>query len=80
MLLPPPPAAAFYLLHMALDMVPSKEKEGGREKKKKKTSSAVWAEEKPRILSVLKFDSEVQDPGRQKASGAEGEGRQAETD
>lgn len=39
-----------------------------RREGKKKTSSVVWAEEKPRILSVLKFDSEVQDPGRQKAS------------
>lgn len=28
----------------------------------------MWAEEKPSILSVLKFDSEVQDPGRQKAN------------
>ena len=32
----------------------------------------VWAEEKPSILSVLKFDSEVQDPGRQKANGGGG--------
>lgn len=28
----------------------------------------LWAEEKPSILSVLKFDSEVQDPRRQKAN------------
>lgn len=32
----------------------------------------MWAEEKPSILSVLKFDSEVQDPGRQKANGGGG--------
>lgn len=43
------------------------------EKKKK----LVWAEEKPSILSVLKFDSEVQDPGRQKANGG---GGQTDTD
>lgn len=33
----------------------------------------MWAEEKPSILSVLKFDSEVQDPGRQKANGGGGQ-------
>ncbi|CAB1449857.1 unnamed protein product [Pleuronectes platessa] len=49
---------------MVFDMVP-------RKKERKKTP--VWAEEKPRILSVLKFDSEVQDPGRQKANGGGGQ-------
>lgn len=39
-------------------------------RRRKKTP--VWAEEKPSILSVLKFDSEVQDPGRQKANGGGG--------
>jgi len=28
----------------------------------------LWAEENASILSDLKFDSEVQDPGRQKAN------------
>lgn len=32
----------------------------------------MWAEGNPSILSVLKFDSEVQDPGRQKANGGGG--------
>lgn len=45
---------------MVFDMVPRKKKK------------LVWAEEKPSILSVLKFDSEVQDPGRQKANGGGG--------
>lgn len=44
---------------MVFDMVP-------REKK-----TAVGGG-KPSILSVLKFDSEVQDPGRQKANGGGG--------
>lgn len=52
-----------YLLHMVLDMVPRKEK---------KKKPLLWAEGNPSILSVLKFDSEVQDPGRQKANGGGG--------
>lgn len=64
--MPPPPPAVdplrLHLLHMVFDMVPGKK--GGKEKKENR----VWAEEKPSILSVLKFDSEVQDPGRQKAN------------
>lgn len=32
----------------------------------------MWAEEKPSILSVLKFDSEVEDPVRQNANGGGG--------
>ena len=60
---------------MVFDMVPRRE----REREKKKTP--VWAEEKPSILSVLKFDSEVQDPGRQKANGGGGtEERQRRTE
>lgn len=51
----PPPPPLLYLLHMVFDMVPKKKK------------NLVWAEEKPSILSGLKFDSEVQDPGRQKS-------------
>lgn len=71
---PPPPAAVplVYLLHMVFDTVPS-------QKKKKKTTH-VGAEEKPRILSVLKFDSEVQDPGRQKANGGGGQADRQQTD
>lgn len=62
---PPPPPPWFYLLHMVFDMVPGKV---GGEKER------VWAEEQARIPSVLKSDSELQDPGRQKAE-TEGEGR-----
>lgn len=52
-----------------LTWYPAKRGGGGAE-------TPVWAEEKPSILSVLKFDSEVQDPGRQKAHGGGGkEGR-----
>lgn len=58
----------FYLLHMVFDTVPSQKK-----------NPLVWAEEKPCILSVLKFDSEVLDPGRQKANGGGGQaGRQTD--
>lgn len=58
-----------YLLHMVFDTVPIQ--------RGKKT--LVWAEEKPCILSVLKFDSQVLDPGRQKANGGGGQaGRQTD--
>ncbi|MED6266336.1 hypothetical protein CHARACLAT_001099 [Characodon lateralis] len=40
----------------------------GTRRREKKKENRVWAEEKPSILSVLKFDSELQDPGRQKAN------------
>lgn len=50
------------------------------EKGKKKKPTHVGAEEKPRILSVLKFDSEVQDPGRQKANGGGGKADRQQTD
>lgn len=53
----------FYLLHMVFDTAPSQ----GREK-----TPLLWAEEKPCVLSVLKFDSEVLDPGGQKANGGGG--------
>lgn len=73
--MPPPPAAVplVYLLHMVFDTVPS-------QKKEKKKPTHVGAEEKPRILSVLKFDSEVQDPGRQKANGGGGKADRQQTD
>lgn len=45
-----------------------------------KKTPLVWAEEKPCILSVLKFDSEVLDPGRQKANGGGGKAGRQETD
>lgn len=48
--------------------------------RKRKKNPLVGAEEKPRILSVLKFDSEVQDPGRQKANGGGGQADRQETD
>lgn len=47
---------------------------------RKKNPTHVWAEEKPRILSVLKFDSEVQDPGRQKANGGGGQADRQQAD
>lgn len=47
---------------------------------RKKNPTHVWAEEKPCILSVLKFDSEVLDPGRQKANGGGGKAGRQETD
>lgn len=49
-------------------------------KKRRKKTTHVGAEEKPRILSVLKFDSEVQDPGRQKANGGGGQADRQQTD
>lgn len=59
-----------YLLHMVFDTVPIQ--------RGKKT--LVWAEEKPCILSVLKFDSQVLDPGRQKANGGGGQAGRQQTD
>lgn len=63
----------FYLLHMVFDTVPS-------QGEKKKKNPLVWAEEKPCILSVLKFDSEVLDPGRQKATRGGGQAGRQQTD
>lgn len=60
---PPPPAAVSPAL-----FAPYGVWHGTQQGKK----TLVWAEEKPSILSVLKFDSEVQDPGRQKANGGGG--------